>query len=72
MKSRGIIYWSIRRRRPAWTDRILYRVNKYAYDNITLGVNQINYQSIDRYNLSDHKPVISELEVKVINVTFQK
>lgn len=58
------------RRRPAWTDRILYRVNKFAYENITLDVKQLSYKSYDRYSASDHKPVVSELSMKVNFVIF--
>ncbi|XP_065201140.1 inositol polyphosphate 5-phosphatase K-like [Planococcus citri] len=55
------------KRRPAWTDRILYRVNKFAYENITLDVKQISYKSYDQYLLSDHKPVASEITMKVFS-----
>ncbi|KAK7578145.1 hypothetical protein V9T40_010350 [Parthenolecanium corni] len=55
------------KRRPAWTDRILFRVNKFAYENIKLDVNQLSYDSIEQYTLSDHKPVISELLMKVFS-----
>ncbi|XKL59403.1 hypothetical protein PGB90_000419 [Kerria lacca] len=55
------------KRRPAWTDRILYRVNKFAYENITLDTKQLSYKSYDKYGLSDHKPVVSEFLMKVFS-----
>lgn len=63
-----IIIFILIRRRPAWTDRILFRVNKFAYENIKLDINQLSYDSIEQYTLSDHKPVISELLMKVISI----
>jgi hypothetical protein len=38
------------RRRPAWCDRILYRVNSNNYENVNLDIQQVNISLV--------KPVI--------------
>ena len=57
------------RRRPAWTDRILYRVNTYNYedDNVKLDLKASNYKSHDDdiYRKSDHLPVTEEFEISI-------
>ncbi|KAK9718145.1 SKICH domain [Popillia japonica] len=53
------------KRRPAWTDRILYKVNPNNYDNIKLKIQQNSYKSHPEYSLSDHKPVTSDFSIKV-------
>ncbi|ETN67411.1 skeletal muscle/kidney enriched inositol 5-phosphatase [Anopheles darlingi] len=53
------------KRRPAWTDRILYAVNENNYRNVRLTVEQTSYKSHPSYNISDHKPVTSEFTLKV-------
>ncbi|UYV63500.1 INPP5J [Cordylochernes scorpioides] len=65
------------RRKPAWTDRILFRYTKNAYSNVLLGLKQNNYCSHHNYTQSDHKPVFSSFNIKVFstpsdlpNVTF--
>ncbi|XP_019878448.1 phosphatidylinositol 4,5-bisphosphate 5-phosphatase A isoform X2 [Aethina tumida] len=55
------------KRRPAWCDRILYRVNAKNYENITLNVDQLSYKSHPSYCLSDHKPVSAEFLIKVFS-----
>ncbi|KAG8231620.1 hypothetical protein J437_LFUL010298 [Ladona fulva] len=55
------------KRRPSWTDRILYRVNENAYENLTLGAKQLSYKSHPQYLQSDHKPVTAQFEIKVIS-----
>uniref|UniRef100_A0A182Q6W8 Inositol polyphosphate-related phosphatase domain-containing protein n=1 Tax=Anopheles farauti TaxID=69004 RepID=A0A182Q6W8_9DIPT len=52
------------KRRPAWTDRILYAVNENNYRNVRLSVEQTSYKSHPSYNISDHKPVTSEFTLK--------
>ncbi|XP_014278475.1 inositol polyphosphate 5-phosphatase K-like [Halyomorpha halys] len=52
-------------RRPAWTDRILYKVNANVYENITLEAEQESYSSIQNFSVSDHKPVVGLFSVKV-------
>lgn len=54
-------------RRPAWTDRILYKANTNAYQNVTLDVRQNVYNSDDSYTVSDHKPVFAEFSIKVFS-----
>lgn len=51
------------KRRPSWTDRILYRVNANIYDDIKLNVIQHNYKSHSNYIQSDHKPVTGEFDI---------
>lgn len=53
------------RRRPAWTDRILYAMKENNYRNVKLTVEQTSYKSHPSYNISDHKPVTSEFTIKV-------
>ncbi|XP_055532471.1 phosphatidylinositol 4,5-bisphosphate 5-phosphatase A-like isoform X1 [Wyeomyia smithii] len=52
------------KRRPAWTDRILYAVKENNYRNVKLTVEQTSYKSHPSYNISDHKPVTSEFTIK--------
>ncbi|XP_046992841.1 phosphatidylinositol 4,5-bisphosphate 5-phosphatase A-like [Schistocerca americana] len=66
------------KRRPSWTDRILYNVNENAYENMTLEVEQLSYNSFPQYIQSDHKPVKADFLVKVFSdhedsfVTFEE
>lgn len=52
-------------RRPAWCDRILYRVQDFNYSGILLNVKQINYLSHPEYLNSDHKPVSAEFHMTI-------
>jgi len=48
------------KRRPAWTDRILYRVGVHNYEDlggVELTLDVENYTSYPDYTCSDHKPV---------------
>jgi len=49
------------KRRPAWTDRILHRVNVHNYEDlgpeVELDLRVDNYSSHPAYTCSDHKPV---------------
>lgn len=58
------------RRRPAWTDRVLYKAPKHCFSNVTLSAEQTSYRSHPGYNISDHKPVTSEFTIKVS--TYEK
>lgn len=53
------------KRRPSWTDRILYKVNENVYENITLKAVQNSYKSHSSYLLSDHRPVTSEFDIVI-------
>ena len=55
------------RRRPAYTDRILHRVNTYNYENAELKAEQESYTSYPRYENSDHKPVTADFKISVFN-----
>lgn len=53
------------KRRPSWTDRILYKVNADVYDDVKLSANQLNYRSHPDYVQSDHKPVTAEFDIMI-------
>ncbi|XP_043667492.1 inositol polyphosphate 5-phosphatase K-like isoform X3 [Vespula pensylvanica] len=53
------------KRRPSWTDRILYKVNADVYDDVTLSALQLNYKSHSNYIQSDHKPVTGEFDITI-------
>jgi len=55
------------KRRPAWTDRILFKANRGNYDNIDLTLNQHSYRSHPSFLESDHKPVTSNFSVAVFS-----
>ncbi|XP_014245943.1 phosphatidylinositol 4,5-bisphosphate 5-phosphatase A-like isoform X1 [Cimex lectularius] len=54
-------------RRPAWTDRILYKVNENVYENVTLSAKPDCYESVDEICVSDHKPVVATFTIKVFS-----
>lgn len=60
------------KRRPAWTDRILYAMKENNYRNVKLTVEQTSYKSHPSYNISDHKPVTSEFTIKVYEDTTER
>ena len=52
------------RRRPAWTDRILFRCNEFNDDRFSLGLALSDYGShADAVDCSDHAPVTAHFEV---------
>lgn len=55
------------KRRPAWTDRILFKANRGNYDQFELNVKQHSYQSVRSFLDSDHKPVISNFSISVFS-----
>eukprot|EP00088_Acartia_fossae_P057104 TRINITY_DN6657_c0_g1_i3.p1 TRINITY_DN6657_c0_g1~~TRINITY_DN6657_c0_g1_i3.p1 ORF type:complete len:340 (-),score=89.24 TRINITY_DN6657_c0_g1_i3:477-1496(-) len=55
------------KRRPAWTDRILYKVNTGNYDDVKLKLTQQNYRSHPEFYESDHKPVSSFFRIAVFS-----
>lgn len=65
-----------KKRRPAWTDRILFRVNSYNYedDNVELSLEAKNYQSHsdEIYRCSDHIPVSQEFVISVFSKELSK
>ncbi|XP_035210414.1 inositol polyphosphate 5-phosphatase K-like isoform X2 [Stegodyphus dumicola] len=60
------------KRKPAWTDRILFRYTPNAYENVTLNLKQLHYNSHDFYSQSDHKPVTSSFTIKVFSQPTEK
>lgn len=60
------------KRRPAWTDRILYQVNSNVYDNVTLKAEVSGYKSHIKYRVSDHRPVTAQFDIKVFRPTVEK
>jgi len=65
-----------KKRRPAWTDRILFRVNSYNYedDNVELSLEANNYKSHEdeTYRCSDHIPVSQEFVISVFSKELSK
>lgn len=54
------------KRRPAWTDRIMYAVQPLnRQPGMQLSIEQCSYKSHPAYNISDHKPVTSEFTLKL-------
>ncbi|OXU29280.1 hypothetical protein TSAR_009446 [Trichomalopsis sarcophagae] len=53
------------KRRPSWTDRILYKVNKDVYEDVSLKAVQYSYKSHPSYVQSDHKPVSAEFDIVI-------
>ena len=53
-----------RSRKPAFTDRILYRFIPNAYEDFKLDFKQIEYKSHPQYKQSDHKPVSALFHLK--------
>ncbi|XP_047991045.1 inositol polyphosphate 5-phosphatase K-like isoform X1 [Leguminivora glycinivorella] len=53
------------KRKPSWTDRILYKVIANNYENITLRADLISYNHVPFYTLSDHKPVVAQFNIKI-------
>lgn len=53
------------KRKPAWTDRILYKVNSNNYENVVLQLEQKSYTCHSNFRLSDHKPVTADFIIKV-------
>lgn len=60
------------KRRPAWTDRILHRVNTTNYDKYKLNLSQHSYQSHPEFLLSDHKPVSSSFTLSVFSAAVAR
>ncbi|CAH2096379.1 unnamed protein product [Euphydryas editha] len=53
------------KRKPSWTDRILYKVIANNYENITLRADLISYNHMPHYIVSDHKPVVAQFNIKI-------
>ncbi|XP_067637467.1 inositol polyphosphate 5-phosphatase K [Eurosta solidaginis] len=54
------------KRRPAWTDRILYALQPLnKRPDKRLAIEQRSYKSHPAYTISDHKPVTSEFSIKL-------
>ncbi|KAH0952574.1 hypothetical protein HN011_003909 [Eciton burchellii] len=54
------------KRKPSWTDRILYKVNSVdIYDDVKLNATQHTYKSHPNYSTSDHKPVTGEFDIAI-------
>ncbi|CAH0715694.1 unnamed protein product, partial [Brenthis ino] len=52
------------KRKPSWTDRVLYKVIANNYENITLRADLISYNHMAHYMVSDHKPVVAQFNIK--------
>ncbi|XP_041979367.1 inositol polyphosphate 5-phosphatase K-like isoform X2 [Aricia agestis] len=55
------------KRKPSWTDRILYKVIANNYENITLRADLVSYNHIPHYTVSDHKPVVAQFNIKAFS-----
>lgn len=56
-----------RKRRPGYTDRILYRANTYNLEDVAgLDLVPENYRSVPEVIVSDHKPVICSFTSRII------
>ncbi|XP_012550985.1 inositol polyphosphate 5-phosphatase K isoform X1 [Bombyx mori] len=53
------------KRKPSWTDRVLYKVVANNYENVTLRADLVSYNHMPHYTLSDHKPVVAQFNIKV-------
>lgn len=53
------------KRRPGYTDRIVYKVIPDAYENTTLSIRKKAYKAHQKYRQSDHKPVTGHYDIKV-------
>ncbi|KAH8368201.1 hypothetical protein KR084_008374 [Drosophila pseudotakahashii] len=54
------------KRRPAWTDRIMYAVQPLnRQPGMQLAIEQCSYKSHPIYTISDHKPVTSDFTLKL-------
>lgn len=58
------IFIVVLRRRPAWTDRILYKTIDSSNKRCELEV--LSYNDINSIKLSDHRPVYGESSIQVI------
>ncbi|CAG4969549.1 unnamed protein product [Parnassius apollo] len=54
------------KRKPSWTDRILYKVIANNYENITLRADVVSYNHVPHYTVSDHKPVVALFNIKIL------
>ncbi|XP_026734789.1 inositol polyphosphate 5-phosphatase K-like isoform X2 [Trichoplusia ni] len=60
------------KRKPSWTDRILYKVNANNYENVTLRAEVVSYNHIPHYTVSDHKPVVALVHIKAFSNYTEK
>lgn len=64
--------YDFEKRKPAWTDRILYRYTRDAYTHTNLEVKQLHYSSHSYYSQSDHKPVSGSFLIKIFPNPLEK
>ncbi|XP_003737088.1 inositol polyphosphate 5-phosphatase K [Galendromus occidentalis] len=65
-------YYKLTSRKPAWTDRILYRCTEEAYKSCRLSLKVDDYRSHESYLHSDHKPVSAIFTIKVFDAGLPK
>ncbi|XP_052832622.1 inositol polyphosphate 5-phosphatase K [Octopus bimaculoides] len=58
---------SEKQRVPAWCDRILWLAHDDSYEGVHLDVKQLHYKHHPSYKTSDHRPVTSLFEVKILS-----
>ena len=75
-------FCSEKKRKPAWTDRILWRVKnlcqhaskagEFSEEEQTISVTLSNYISHMSYGISDHKPVTGTFGLEVLSQLLRK
>ncbi|XP_030040753.1 inositol polyphosphate 5-phosphatase K isoform X2 [Manduca sexta] len=60
------------KRKPSWTDRVLYKVVANNYENVTLRADLVSYNHVPHYTVSDHKPVIAQFNIKAFSNYTEK
>lgn len=72
-------FCSEKKRKPAWTDRILWRMKSlcqhaskddFSEEEQTISVTLNNYISHMSYGISDHKPVTGTFGIEVLSLFF--
>ncbi|GAB1607907.1 inositol polyphosphate 5-phosphatase K-like, partial [Argonauta hians] len=58
---------SEKQRVPAWCDRILWLSHDDSYEGVHLDIKQLHYSDHPSYKISDHRPVTSLFEVKILS-----
>lgn len=61
---------SEKQRKPAWTDRILWRIHpevKKSAPSFSLNLVKDSFMGLKSFKRSDHKPVVCEFDMKILN-----
>jgi hypothetical protein len=63
-------FFSFKQRKPAWCDRILWKIKSDPENLVNFEAKQLSYSSFPLMKMSDHKPVSAEFEVQVSTIIF--